>query len=119
MSRKKIKKKPARPQYPAATLAFYGPTDQLATKAVVSIIKDQRLEPSNLRKWFTESTDIREDRAISEEIAAYLREHGVKQTISPDRIIGCPHEEGVDYPVGEACPKCPFWFGRKSRCPNL
>jgi Protein of unknown function (DUF1186) len=28
-----------------------------------------------------------------------------------DRIIGCPHEEGIDYPLGRACPQCPFWAG--------
>jgi hypothetical protein len=29
-----------------------------------------------------------------------------------DRIIGCPHEEGIDYPDGAECPECPFWKGR-------
>jgi hypothetical protein len=28
------------------------------------------------------------------------------------RIIGCPHEEGIDYPEGSMCPKCPFWSSR-------
>jgi len=28
-----------------------------------------------------------------------------------DRIIGCPHEEGIDYPLGRTCPRCPFWAG--------
>lgn len=23
-------------------------------------------------------------------------------------IIGCPHEEGIDYPDGQVCPQCPF-----------
>ncbi len=27
-------------------------------------------------------------------------------------IIGCPHEEGIDYPDGEVCPQCPFWARR-------
>jgi hypothetical protein len=27
-------------------------------------------------------------------------------------IIGCPHEEGIDYPEKEDCPQCPFWKGR-------
>ena len=26
-----------------------------------------------------------------------------------DRLIGCPHEEGIDYPMGRTCPRCPFW----------
>jgi hypothetical protein len=29
-----------------------------------------------------------------------------------DKIIGCPHEEGIDYPDGEQCPVCPYWAGR-------
>jgi hypothetical protein len=36
----------------------------------------------------------------------------VKSVVMPDRIIGCPHEEGIDYPEGESCPQCPFWEGR-------
>jgi hypothetical protein len=30
-----------------------------------------------------------------------------------EEINGCPHEEGVDYPVGEVCPKCLFWADRQ------
>jgi hypothetical protein len=29
-----------------------------------------------------------------------------------DGIIGCPHEEGTDYPEGASCPQCPYWAGR-------
>jgi hypothetical protein len=29
-----------------------------------------------------------------------------------DRIIGCPHEEGIDYPEGTSCPECLYWEGR-------
>jgi hypothetical protein len=29
-----------------------------------------------------------------------------------DRIIGCPHEEGIDYPDGQKCPQCPYWASR-------
>jgi hypothetical protein len=28
-----------------------------------------------------------------------------------DGIIGCPHQEGIDY-EGEWCPFCEFWHGR-------
>jgi hypothetical protein len=27
--------------------------------------------------------------------------------------MGCPHEEGEDFPVGEDCPFCPFWKGKQ------
>jgi hypothetical protein len=39
----------------------------------------------------------------------WLRSEGIKDTVSHDRIIGCPHEEGIDYPIGRTCPQCPFW----------
>ena len=45
-------------------------------------------------------------------MASFLRSHGVDSVAMTDRIIGCPHEEGTDYPEGEECPQCPFWKGR-------
>jgi hypothetical protein len=43
---------------------------------------------------------------------AFIREHQVLTVTSVDRIIGCPHEEGIDYPEGQPCPQCPFWRHR-------
>jgi hypothetical protein len=42
-------------------------------------------------------------------VAAFISDHRVKRTAESDRIIGCPHEEGIDYPMGRKCPRCPFW----------
>jgi hypothetical protein len=42
---------------------------------------------------------------------ALFERHGVKSVVMTDGIIGCPHEEGVDY-QGPTCPHCPFWAGR-------
>lgn len=97
--------------YPAATVAFYGPTATYATKVVVGIAKDRSNQIDPLRKWFSES-DVRENEDVGLEIAAFLKEHGVLSVAMADRIIGCPHEEGVDYPDGKTCPQCPFWAGR-------
>jgi hypothetical protein len=30
-----------------------------------------------------------------------------------EEINGCPHEEGVDYSLGQVCPTCPFWAKRR------
>ena len=43
---------------------------------------------------------------------AFFRQHGVKSVAMSDGLLGCPHEEGIDYPKGEACPQCPYWAGR-------
>jgi hypothetical protein len=97
--------------YPAASIAWYGPTAVLATKVVVGISKGKNLHVDPLRKWFSES-DIRENTEIGLQIAAFLKEQGVLSVVMTDRIIGCPHEEGIDYPDGASCPQCPFWAGR-------
>jgi hypothetical protein len=97
--------------YPIGTVAFYGPDNLRASKAAVGIIARADAEPV-LRTWFSESGDVRNDDAIGAEIATFLRGHDVRSVAMTSTIIGCPHEEGVDYPLGEACPQCPFWEGR-------
>jgi hypothetical protein len=98
------------PQYPIGTVAAYGPNNTLATKLVVAVFKKPgRKEPDELRRWFSRVGDVRNDPAIAAEIADFLKRNGVRGTVTPDRILGCPHEEGVDYPVGAVCPHCPYW----------
>ena len=99
-------------KYPAATLAFYGPTDQLATKAVVGIVPSAGKDVDVIHKWITTVGDIRRDPEIGHEITTFMKRHNVKRVATMERIIGCPHQEGVDYPEGTDCPLCPFWAGR-------
>jgi hypothetical protein len=99
--------------YPAATLAFYGPDDQLAIKAVAAVVLsegDHHL--AAVQEWHTEDTDIRTDRAVRQQIMEFLQSQKVQRVVMADRIIGCPHVEGVDYPKGKVCPFCPFWANR-------
>jgi hypothetical protein len=95
--------------YPVATIAYYGPDDKNATKVTVGIVPNENAEPSILKRWFNEDRDIRKERITSEEIIEFIKENKAKSIVMADRIMGCPHEEGVDYPVGSKCPKCPFW----------
>jgi hypothetical protein len=97
--------------FPMATIAFYGPDGSRATKVAVGIHVGQDEEPAELRRWFFESEDIRNDPAVFAEILAYIEQYGAKSVTMVDSIIGCPHEEGVDY-EGETCPRCPYWAGR-------
>ncbi len=99
--------------YPIATIAFYGPDDKLATKVVVSVFLRESSEPDFLERWLSKGdTDVREDLDIGEQILAFLKPHAPRSTVVTDGIIGCPHEEGVDYAEGVSCPRCPFWAGR-------
>jgi len=36
---------------------------------------------------------------VTEEVLAFITEAGAKSIVMTDRIIGCPHEEGIDYEV--------------------
>jgi hypothetical protein len=98
--------------YPAATVAFYGPDATTATKVAVGIVVDADHGATHLRRWHSSGGDIRADHAVFEEVLEFIRAHGARSVALSDRIIGCPHEEGVDYPEEEPCPACPFWTGR-------
>ena len=98
--------------YPVGTVAFYGPDDRSASKVAVGIILVEDGEPERLERWFSDSGDVRDDHRIQEEVFAFLKENQVKTVALADRILGCPHEEGIDYPDGEECQACPFWIGR-------
>ncbi len=97
--------------YPLATIAFYGPTDKIATKIVVGIIPREQADAEKLRKWFSDG-DIRHKPGIAEDILQFIKENDAVSVAMTDRIIGCPHESGIDYPEGQSCPQCPFWAGR-------
>jgi hypothetical protein len=99
--------------YPIATIAFYGPDDKRASKVAVGIVNADGAEPAALERWFSEEGDVRIDAAVGSDILRFVRDHGVKSVVMTDRIIGCPHEEGIDYAEGQACPQCPFWAHRE------
>ena len=100
--------------YPVATLAFYGPDDKKASKAVLGIILSKGSE-AQLHKWFRESeaVDLRYDIKLQNVWIEIIRREGVRSVAMLEEINGCPHEEGLDYPLGEVCPECPFWAHRR------
>jgi hypothetical protein len=98
--------------FPVGTVAFYGPDDRRATKLAAAVIEHEGGEAGEPRRWTTQAGDLRRDAGVLAEVAAFLKSQGVRSVGMVDRIIGCPHEEGVDYPEGGECPACPFWAGR-------
>jgi hypothetical protein len=98
--------------YPVATIALYGPDDQKATKVAVGIVEHEGGNADLLRRWFSTEGDIRSDPSVTTAILAFIREAGARTVVTADRILGCPHEEGLDYPDGATCPQCPFWATR-------
>jgi hypothetical protein len=64
-----------------------------------------------MKKWYSDD-DIMKEPDVFEEVLEFINTNGAKSVGMLDRIIGCPHEEGIDYPEGYSCPLCPFWAGR-------
>jgi len=98
--------------YPVGSVAYYGPDDRKATKIVAGVVLREGEEPAHLERWLSEGAEIRDDVDVLSAVVEFLRENNVKSVVLMERIIGCPHEEGVDYPEGESCPQCPFWANR-------
>ena len=98
--------------YPVATVAFYGPDESRASKVAVGIIPSEGSKTTELERWRSDSSDVRRDPEIGNEILEFIGRHGAATIVMADRIIGCPHEEGIDYPDGTVCPMCPYWETR-------
>ena len=64
-----------------------------------------------MRKWFSNG-DTRKSEKILGELISFIDEHEAYTVAMLDKIFGCPHEEGIDYPEGESCPECPYWKNR-------
>lgn len=97
--------------WPVATIAFYGPNLSQATKVAVGIVPSENADVEELRDWKLERGDVRTDSGIALEILEFIEKHRALSVIMTDGIIGCPHQEGIDY-EGEWCPVCEFWRGR-------
>jgi hypothetical protein len=97
--------------WPVATIAFYGPNLSQATKVAVGIVPSENAEVKTMRDWKVERGDVRTDPGIAREILDFIQEQGALSVAMTGGIIGCPHQEGIDY-EGEWCPVCTFWQGR-------
>jgi hypothetical protein len=66
--------------YPVATVALYGPNDIVATKLTVGIVPSESAEIMNLRRWFSEGSDIRTDVDVAEEVLAFIADTGLSRS---------------------------------------
>jgi hypothetical protein len=69
--------------YPAATISCYGPTDQRASKLVAAIIQYEGAEPEPMKKWDSESLDVRTDPEIGADVLRFLESNGAKSKSIP------------------------------------
>ena len=98
------------PEFPIGTVALYGPDDKTTTKVVAGVIIDDDAE-AIIERWV--GTGVKGIPKVQQEIQAFFAKHGVKSLVATDENMGCPHEEGEDFSVGEDCPFCPYWRGKQ------
>jgi hypothetical protein len=90
--------------------ALYGPDDKTTTQIVAGVILYQGAEPI-LKRWVV--TNVMENPKVQREMDRFFKKHGVETVGMSDGNMGCPHEEGKDFPVGGDCPLCPWWKGKQ------
>ncbi|MEX0713393.1 MAG: SEC-C domain-containing protein [Pirellulales bacterium] len=96
--------------FPLGVVNKYGPDDKRTTQIVAGVILSADADP--VLEWFV-GTNVEQDPKVARKIAAFFESYGVTKIARPNRNLGCPHEEGPDYPEGEDCPFCPFWRGKQ------
>ena len=99
-----------RPEYPIGTVALYGPDDRTTTKIAAGVITSPTAEPI-VRRWV--ATDVTTSPKVQREMKEFFAGHGVRSVAVSEGNMGCPHEEGEDFPEGTDCPFCPFWAGKQ------
>ena len=99
-----------RPEYPIGTVALYGPDDRTTTKIAAGVITSPTAEPI-VRRWV--ATDVTTSPKVQREMEEFFAGHGVRSVAVSEGNMGCPHEEGEDFPDGTDCPFCPFWAGKQ------
>ena len=92
---------PPAPQFPIGTVAFYGPDDRVTTKITAGVITHLGAEPI-LRRWM--GTGIKDNARVHREMREFFQEYGVQNVGMSDGNLGCPHEEGEDFPLGGRLP---------------
>ncbi len=98
------------PQFPIGTVAYYGPDDKTTTKIVAGVIKEEGAE-AIIKRWM--ATDVTTNPKVRKDIERFFKKYGVKKVGMSDGNMGCPHEEGEDFPLGGDCPFCPWWKGKQ------
>ncbi|NJN92761.1 MAG: hypothetical protein HC875_01060 [Anaerolineales bacterium] len=101
---------PPESKYPIATIAHYGPDSRTVTKIAVGVVNQHDMVLA-MERWA--GPDVATNPGIKAQILAFIGQHGAKNVIVTDGVIGCPHEEGLDFPEGEDCPFCPYWKGKQ------
>ena len=76
--------------HPHSYRRLYGPDDTRATKLTVGIVPAEDAEAPDLRRWFSEGTDIHNDAGVAEEVLAFIDAAGVRFIVKASITPTCP-----------------------------
>ena len=93
-----------------ATISEYGPNNQFCSKIVAAVVNNDDIVA--MKKWYGDGQDLRYDPVVAEEIKRFFSGYAPARIVTTGKVIGCPHEEGIDYPEHEKCPECKYWWNR-------
>ena len=79
-------------------------------RIAVGIMASEDAQPI-MQRW--RGPGVGKSKEVAAEIEAFIKAHGAREVVMSNGIIGCPHEEGIDFPEGQECPYCPFWRGKQ------
>ena len=77
--------------YPIGTIAYYGPNDRLATRAVVSVLPGEGQPVAAIRRW--SGDDLINDGKTQKKIREFLQHHRVRSILVADRPMPEPTPE--------------------------
>ncbi len=97
-------------RFPIGAITMYGPDKNYTTMIVAAVIPQTGGAPL-YRRWVGNQVAI--DERVKRAMTEFFRDHGVRSVIHVRENVGCPHYEGLDYPVGDECPFCPYWQGKQ------
>ena len=67
----------------------------------VGIVRREGQETDTFERWHSTEADVRFDQELCGSILEFIAAHHVKSVVMSPGIIGCAHEEGVDYTLGQ------------------
>ena len=96
-------------EYPLGVLVAFGPDAERATKYMATLVPSQDAAPTEVERWYVDGGDIRDDARVAEEVEEFFTTVMATGRFVPEGIQGCPHDEGIDFPLGGICRECKYW----------
>ena len=94
---------------------MYGPDDKTTTKIAAGVILHDGAEPI-MKRWV--ATDVTTNPKVQQEMKDFFLQHGVKQVAMSEGNMGCPHEEGEDFPARRGLPVLSVLEGKAGEQPE-